>query len=130
MTSSIAYDADGTGTRRLPQGAAGETPPETATDTSQGREVTPEGEPKNEAPTRAYSDSRPASIVSSAAKRRNRTPLTLHHRYRIEHGVYPETMLPVVAELCDEIERLQQVVDELDGAFRRWRESHRKASRV
>ena len=60
--------------RRLPQGAAGETPPETATETpnvrpgsnhknlsgtavgfSQGRELTPEGELKNEASAHAYS---------------------------------------------------------------------------
>lgn len=55
---------------RLPQGAAGETPPETATDGaahhcsplgsvareySQGRESTSEGEPKNEASVHAYS---------------------------------------------------------------------------
>lgn len=66
----------------------------------------------------------------NAAKRRKRTPLTLHHRYRIEHGIYPETMRPVVAELCDEIERLQQSFDELDGAFFRWRHEHQEASRV
>lgn len=66
MNESKTYDADGTGPRRLLQGAAGETPPETATDTSQGREATPEGELKNEAPTRAYSALRPASIGSAA----------------------------------------------------------------
>lgn len=57
--------------------------------------------------------------------RRPTTEVTRHHRYRIAHGIYPQPMWPVVAALCDEIERLQQERDEIDAAFYRWRQEHR-----
>lgn len=40
------------------------------------------------------------------------TTVTMKHRYRIAKGIYPEPMVPVVIELCGEIERLQQKLDE------------------
>lgn len=60
---------------------------------------------------------------------RKTTPVTVHHRYRLEHGIYPEPMRAVVSDLCDEIERLQQVVEEIDGAFWRWRHEHREEAK-
>ena len=61
---------------------------------------------------------------STLPLRRKTTPATVHHRYRLEHGIYPENMRGVVTELCDEIERLQEVADEIDAAFYRWRQNH------
>jgi tRNA-splicing ligase RtcB len=62
-TNLMAEDVVGTETWRLLQGAAGETPPEMATDISQGREVTLEGELKNEASVHAYSNLRPENAL-------------------------------------------------------------------
>ena len=60
--------------------------------------------------------------MTSVPLPRSTTQLTRHHRYRIEHGIYPETMRPVVAELCDEVERLAEMYAELDTTFYNWRQ--------